>query len=222
MTPPRAFAGRLHVITDVKVQRRFDPIELARLAAAGGADVVQYREKRAVTTAERVRVARAMLRAIAGSTTRLIVNDRVDVALAAGAHGVHLGADDLDAADARRILGPAAWIGVTVPDAVAAAAAPDVADYLGVGPLFGTRSKPARRDALGLAALAAIAAAASRPVVAIGGIDASNAASAVAAGAAGVAVVSAGVAADDPQGVTRDLRDAVDAAFAAREVRHVG
>lgn len=203
--------GDLHVITDTVRQDRFDVVELARRAARGGARIVQYREKAPLTTHELVRAARAIQEALAGTEARLVVNDRVDVAAAVGAAGVHLGRHDLDPAVARRILGDAAIIGGTansLEEAVRVAAGP--VDYLGVGPVFGTRSKRNPAPTLGLEELARITAAVDQPVIAIGTITPERVGPAMAAGAAGVAVLSAVVCAPDPEGAARDFRGILD------------
>lgn len=136
----------------------------------------------------------------------LIINDRVDVALACGADGVHVGQGDMAAADVRRLM-PGALIGLSVESLAqleAAEAAP--VDYYGVSPVFSTVTKADAAPALGLAGLAALRARTARPLVAIGGIHAGNAAAVMAAGADGLAVVSALCAAADPTVAARELR----------------
>ncbi|HZS32697.1 MAG TPA: thiamine phosphate synthase [Methylomirabilota bacterium] len=204
--------GRLHVITDETLQARFSHVELACLAAAGGADVVQFREKRPWTTRALVRTATALRDALAGTGTALVIDDRVDVAAAVGVPAVHLGRDDLDVACARRLLGPAAVIGGTANSLEEArrVAGLDV-DYLGVGPVFGTASKANPAPALGLEGLRAIVAAVAKPVIAIGSITAERIPAVLDAGAHGVAVLSAVVCQEDPAGAARQLRLAIDA-----------
>jgi thiamine-phosphate pyrophosphorylase len=203
---------RLHVVTDAVLQARFPHVELARLAAAGGADAVQFREKRLWTTRALVETAAAMRRVLEGSGARLIVDDRVDVAAGAGVRAVHLGRDDLDVATARRLLGPEALVGGTansLEDALRVAAT--AVDYLGVGPVFGTRSKANPAPPLGLAGLRAIVDAVDRPVIAIGGVSADRVTAVLEAGAHGVAVLSAVVCEADPVAATRAIRRAIDA-----------
>ncbi len=204
--------GRLHVITDETLQARFSHVELARLAAAGGADVVQFREKRPWTTRALVRAAAALRDVLAGTGTALVIDDRVDVAAAVGVAAVHLGRDDLDVACARRLLGPGAIIGGTANSLEEAqrVAGLDV-DYLGVGPVFGTASKANPAPALGLEGLRAIVAAVGKPVIAIGSITAERIPAVLDAGAHGVAVLSAVVGHEDPAGAARRLRRAIDA-----------
>jgi len=146
-----------------------------------------------------------------GTTAReakslLIVNDRVDVALASDADGVHLGPDDMTPADARRLLGPDKLIGVSVATVEEARAAAPYASYFGVGAVFGTRTKADAGPAIGLARLGEIKAAFPHiPVVAIGGINAGNIADVARAGADAAAVVSAVVGAPDMAEATREL-----------------
>jgi len=167
-------------------------------ALASGVRLVQYRRKGALT-----RAAVAEARALAALCTRhgalLIVNDRADLAALAGADGVHAGQDDLPVAEARRVLGPDAWVGVSCHSvAEAEAAARDGADYLGFGAVFGTRTKADAGPARGVAALAEVCRAVALPVFAIGGISAENVAQVRAAGAAGAAVIAAVLGAPDP------------------------
>jgi len=142
-----------------------------------------------------------------GRAVRIVVNRRADVALAIGADGVHLGFDAMDVASARRVLGGDALVGVSTHgvDEVRAATG---ASYVQLAPIFAPLSKPATRDALGLAAIES-AARERIPVIAQGGIDASNAAAVRAAGAAGVAVTGAVLMADDPAAATAALRRAL-------------
>ena len=214
MKPP---IGRLHVITDAALQDRFSHVELARLAAAGGADAVQLREKRPWTTRALVETAAAMRRALEGTAVCLVVDDRVDVAVATGVRAVHLGRDDLDVTTARRLLGADALIGGTANSLAEASrvAATDV-DYLGVGPVFGTRSKANPAPPLGLEGFRAIAQAVPKPVMAIGSVTADRVRAILDAGAHGVAVISAIVWQADPAAAAREFRRAIDAWLGAR------
>jgi thiamine-phosphate pyrophosphorylase len=203
--------GRLHVVTDATLQTRLTHAELARLAARGGADTIQFREKRPWTTRALVEAAAAVRRALAGTGAALIVDDRVDVAGAIGVAAVHLGRDDLDVATARRLLGPGALIGGTANSLEEARrVAASGVDYLGVGPVFGTRSKANPAAPLGLDGLRAIVRAVPVPVIAIGSITAERVADVLDAGAHGVAVLSAVARRDDPEAAARELRRAVD------------
>jgi thiamine-phosphate pyrophosphorylase len=209
--------GRLHVITDETLQDRFTHVELAALAARGGADAVQFREKRPWTTRALVETAAAMRRVLDGTPVLLVVDDRVDVAVAAGAGAVHLGRDDLDVRTARRLLGPGALVGGTANSLAEAlrVAATDV-DYLGVGPVYGTLSKANPAPPLGIEGLRAIAQAVPKPIVAIGSVTADRVRGLLEAGAHGVAVISAVARAADPAAATREFRQAIDAWLGAR------
>ncbi len=212
---------RLHAILDPTRTGGRSLTDLARAAIAGGATLLQYRDKDAATWTMVTR-AREILDAARGSGVPVIVNDRVDVALAAGADGVHVGQDDMAPADARRLLGPAAIIGQTVKSAAHAAAVPvDVVDYVCIGGVFATSTKINPDPPVGLAGLAVLVAAmrarrADLPVGAIAGITAANAAEVIAAGADGIAVVAEIFMAADPQAAARILRDIVDAGLADR------
>ncbi len=180
-------------------------------ALDGRIDVVQLRDKEA-TARERYHTGRRLREQTRAAGVPLVVNDRIDLARAIDADGVHLGQSDLPVEVAREQLGPAAMVGVsasTVAEAKAAEAAG--ADYLGVGAVYGTTSKdvPDEKNGIGTERIEAVADAVDIPVIGIGGINASNAASVVEAGAAGVAVISAITAADDPQAATTELREVV-------------
>ena len=207
---------RLYLVTDRALARGRATAEIVRAAVAGGVTCVQVREKDGGTR-EFLEEARAVQAALRGTGVPLIVNDRVDVALAIGAEGVHLGQRDLPLADARR-LGPPGWIvGVSaesVEDAVRAER--DGADYVGVSPVFATPTKTDHAAPLGLEGLRAIRAATKLPLVAIGGLHAGNARDVVRAGADGLAVVSAIVAADDPRAAAAELRREIAAAQGAK------
>jgi thiamine-phosphate pyrophosphorylase len=198
--------------------------ELARLVAQGGATLEQLRDKHG-DTRSMVECARAIRAALATFDVPLLINDRIDVALAAGAAGVHVGQDDMAAADARRLLGRDAIIGLSVKTvAQAEAAAVELLDYAGIGGVFATSSKDNPDPPIGAAGLARIAGVFRRrapdfPLCGIAGIDASNAAETIAAGADGVAVISALSLAPDPQAAARTLRATVDAALAQRRRR---
>ena len=196
----------LYLVTDRALARGRATAEIVREAVAGGVTCVQLREK-ACGTREFLEEARQVRTVLRGSGVPLIINDRVDIALAVGADGVHLGQQDMPIADARR-LGPASWIiGVSaesVADAVRAER--EGADYIGVSPVFATPTKTDTATPLGLEGLRKIRAAVRTPLVAIGGINLSNAQAVRQAGADGLAVVSAIVAADSPREAAAGLR----------------
>jgi thiamine-phosphate pyrophosphorylase len=207
--------GRVHVLTDEVLQQRFSHLDLARLAAQGGADVVQYREKRHRVTRHLVQTARAMQEILRSTTPRahLVVNDRADVALAAQVGGLHLGRDDLEAEVARRIVGASVLLGGTA-NSVAEARQRFTQgfDYLGVGPIYGTTSKAKPAPPLGLEALSIIATESPVPVIAIGSITPERVPEVLQAGAHGIAVLSGVCCARDPLAAVARYREAVDAA----------
>lgn len=187
-------------------------IDVVAEAAAGGATLVQLREKEAGTR-EFVELARAVKKALAPLGVPLLVNDRLDVALACGADGVHVGQSDMHPSDARAILGPGAIIGLSVETPELARAARDLpVDYLGAGPVFPTATKVDAAPVLGLSGLGEVVELAGRPVVGIGGIGLANAVEVMQAGAHGVAVVSALCAASSPREAARELLRLVRAA----------
>ncbi|WP_287155510.1 thiamine phosphate synthase [Candidatus Solincola tengchongensis] len=203
----------LYVITAADAGGGWGHLDVVRAALAGGADAVQLRDKE-VGGAELYRLALEALELVRGSGggRLFLVNDRVDVALAAGADGVHLGQEDLPASAARRILGAGAVLGVSASSVEEALAAErEGADYLGVGPVFPTPSKPDAGGPLGLEGLRAIRNAVGLPLVAIGGINEDNLEEVFAAGADGIAVISAVTSARDMEEAVRRLRRAVDA-----------
>jgi thiamine-phosphate pyrophosphorylase len=203
------------VLADDDPRWGLDPVAQARAACAGGAAVVQLRAKRAI---DRDALAwcgeiREITRA---SGTLFVVNDRFDLALAAGADGVHLGQEDIPPdrlpPEARERL----LVGRSTHDAEQAlCACREPIDYLAFGPIFGTTSKDSPYDARGLGALGEIAAlSGSLPLVAIGGIDLQRVAQVIRAGAAAAAVISAVAAAEDPVAATRALVSAIEGAGA--------
>ncbi len=194
----------LYVLTDSSLRPGLAPEELIRAALDGGANVVQLREKR-LATPGLVRVAKRLQRVVRARGALFIVNDRVDVALASDADGVHLGPDDMSPADARRILGVGRLIGVSVGTVAEARVALPHASYLGVGAIFGSTTKADAGSPVGVRRLKEIGQACPEvPLVAIGGINESNIGAIARAGAAAAAVVSAIVcAADIPQAARR-------------------
>jgi thiamine-phosphate pyrophosphorylase len=199
---------------------RGDLVEAARRAVAGGATLIQLRDKTSETR-DFVARARALVGALRRTGAPVLINDRADVALAAGAAGVHLGQDDLDVRDARRLLGPAAILGVTIRTEREARETPlGPADYAAIGGVFATASKQNETPPLGLDGLAALAAIlrARRPglpLCAIAGITAGNAAEVVGAGVDGVAVISEIFMTDDPAEAACRLAAVVRAGRAA-------
>ena len=200
----------VYVVTDRSLSRGRSTLDVVREAVEGGATCVQLREKQAGTR-EFLEEARALSPWLRGQNIPLFINDRVDIALAVEADGVHLGQQDMPIADARR-LGPPSWIiGVSaesVEDAVRAER--EGADYIGVSPVFATPTKTDTARPLGLEGLRAMRAAVHIPLVAIGGIHLRNAREVIRAGADGLAVVSAIVSADSPREAAAALRREID------------
>lgn len=207
----------VYVITDLGLSNGRSHEEVAVQALKGGANVIQLRDKQA--SAMELCAVGARLRPLtrrAGAL--LIINDRVDVALAVDADGVHLGQDDLPAANARTMLGPRKVMGVSVENAEQARkASRDGATYVAIGPIFEARgSKADAGEPLGLKAIEELRRQTRLPIVAIGGIKSACIAELVAAGADGVAVMSAIVSSPNIEGASREMRQLVDQARKAR------
>jgi thiamine-phosphate pyrophosphorylase len=212
---------RLYALLDPEHAGGHDLVDLARLVAQGGATLVQLRDKRSATRAmvERARAIKAVLNEFA---IPFLINDRIDVALACAADGVHVGQEDMAADDARRLLGAKAIVGLSIKTAAEAEAAPlDFLDYLGVGGVFATSSKDNPAPPIGTAGLRRISEmvrgrAAGFPICGIAGITIDNAAQIIAAGADGVAVISALSQESDPSTAAQKMRAVVDATLAQR------
>lgn len=201
---------RVVAVVDPSVLGGRDIIAAAVAAESGGATAIQLRIKDAAA-GQVFQTARALC---ARLSVPLYVNDRADVAWAAGAAGVHLGQDDMPAAPLRALLPPPFRIGISVgsPDEARVAGA---ADYWSVGPVYRTATKPDAGDPLGPAGFADLARLAppGMPVIAIGGITAANVGAVMAAGAHGVAAIGAIFGGPDIERATREIRDAVDGQF---------
>jgi thiamine-phosphate pyrophosphorylase len=207
MAPFPALADRLRlmVLTDVTLLRGRDAVDVCRRAAAGGATTIQVRLKDAAPR-DVLALARALVAAL---PVPVLVNDRVDVALAAGAAGAHLGQDDLPLDAVRPHVPPGFLLGVSVGTPPEAARARGwSADYWSVGPCYATATKPDAGAPLGPPGFAALArlAPAATPVIGIGGVTAANAAALARVGAAGVAVIGAVLGASDPEAAAREIR----------------
>lgn len=197
--------ARLHVVTPPGVDGKDLATTLALLEA--GAPLVQVRTK-GVDDWVRLEAATVALNVARTAGATCLVNDRVDIALAAGAHGVHVGADDLPVGVARRLLGPDAVVGATCRNAAdARRAEAEGASYVGVGPVFATSTKIGLPDPIGPRGVEPVAAAVHIPVIAIGGVTADNARAVLEAGAWGVAVVGAVYGSDDPVASLRQLME---------------
>ncbi|HEY3284028.1 MAG TPA: thiamine phosphate synthase [Armatimonadota bacterium] len=188
----------VYVITGAGLWPGRGHADLARAAVEAEASLLQLRQKEG-STAELLRIAEELRQITLGTPTRFIVNDRVDIALAVGADGVHLGDEDLPVHHARRLMGPSAIIGASVAtEQEVREAETDGASYLGVGPIYATGTKSDAGDEVGLEQIRRFRAITRLPIVAIGGITASRAAEVGAAGANGIAVISAVAAAESP------------------------
>src|SRR6266699_4931454 len=211
---PGELASRLalHVLTDREWSRGRDMLSVAATALDGGATVIQLRDKSAST---RLLIEEGLaLRALTRERgALLIVNDRVDVALAVEADGAHVGQEDMPAGLARRLLGAKRILGVSAANIEEAdEAIAGGADYLGVGPIFPSPGKADAGPATGVHLLTELVKRYTIPLIAIGGITAENAAEVIRAGACGVAVITAVVYAEDITAASRQLRLAVDTA----------
>ena len=199
----------LYVVTDRGLSKGRSDAEVARMAYEGGADVVQLRMKNA-DGREMLEQAN-LIRQYADEMCKLfIVDDRVDIAMASGADGVHLGQSDMPLEAARRLMGDDAIIGISVDNVEEAIAAQEGgADYVGVGAVFQTSTKPDAQQGVGLGAVFEVRQAVDIPVVAIGGINRGNIQDVIRAGADAAAVVSAVVAQDDVGAAAHELRDLI-------------
>lgn len=206
----------VYVITDAGLSRGRSHEQVVSEAIRGGADVIQLREKH-MSSRELVETGLVLRRLTREAGVLFIVNDRVDVALAVDADGVHVGQDDMPADVVRRLIGPDKILGVSVAkEAEALRAKADGADYLGVGAIYATNTKADAGAATGPGLLGVIRRAVDLPLVAIGGVNIHNAAEAVAHGADGLAVISAVVAAPDVRGATAALKAVIEEAKAGR------
>ena len=198
----------LYLVADADYASGRDLPGLVKAAVAGGVTVVQLRAK-SLAGREFVELGSEIARALAGTGVPLLVNDRVDVAVACGAAGVHLGQEDVPVRLARSLLGPAGTIGVSVnTEEEARRAELEGADYVGAGPAFATSTKATDLPVLGPDGIGRIKRAVRIPVVAIGGIGPGNAAALVGTGADGIAVVSAILGAPDARRAAGELRRA--------------
>lgn len=207
---------RLHlcVITDAHLVPGRDHVAIAKAALAGGADMIQLRDKTG-NLRDLLPQARAILSLCRSGGAVFIVNDRVDLALAADADGAHVGQEDLPAENARRLLGPRRLLGVSTHDVTQAEAARLAgADYIGFGPMFATGTKATGYTPRGLEALRGVRRAVSLPILAIGGLNLENAAAVIEAGATAPAVISAVAGAPDIAAAAADFRTRVNAAKA--------
>jgi thiamine-phosphate pyrophosphorylase len=201
--------GELHILTDTVLQSRFSHMEITRLAIAGGADTIQYRQKSG-STREMIEIARNMKRLCSETGVTFIVNDRLDVAIAAEADGVHLGQDDFPIPMARGLLGEDRIIGGSASTLdEARKCLSEGADYVGFGPVYPTSSKDDAGPVSGIDILKQVVEIIPLPIIAIGGVGAENIPDVMRAGAHGIAVISAVCCQDDPEEATRSLYQAL-------------
>ena len=207
----------LYLVTDRGLCGRRPVEEVVAEAVAGGVACVQLREKD-LPTRPFLDLARRLKALLGPAGVPLIINDRLDVALAGGADGVHVGQSDMPCQELRRFLGPRAIIGLSVETWADVERAQDLdVDYLGVSPVYATPTKTDTRTPWGLGGLARIKAYSRHPLVAIGGMNAATVQDAIRAGADGAAVVSAICAAPDPGAAARDLDGRIREALAERQ-----
>jgi len=209
---PKSIDYSLYLVTDRELAKGRSTQDIVRAAVSGGVTCVQLREKEC-STREFIEEALAVKDFLKERGVPLIINDRVDVALAVGADGVHLGQTDMPLEIAQKILGDTMIIGISaesLEDAVEAEKGG--ADYLGVSPIYATPTKTDTAPPLGLEGLRAIRRAVNLPLVGIGGLNQDNAADVIRSGGDGVAVVSAVVSAGDPAAAARNLKHVIDEA----------
>lgn len=199
----KRFDLSLYLVLDPDLCRAVGMIETARIAVRGGATMVQLRDKQA-TTAEMIAMGQELKAALAGTGVPLIVNDDVDAALAIGADGIHVGQDDMAAVSVRARVGDEMILGLSVEtEELAKRVDPAVVDYVGIGPVFATGTKPDHKPPVGFDGLKRIVALAPVPAVAIGGVKGEHAGEIFSAGAKGLAVVTAICGQPDPEAATR-------------------
>ncbi len=210
-------AVHLCVITDPQLAPGKDHVAIAEAALRGGADVIQLRDKGG-SLRDLLPQARAIQALCRARRATFIVNDRVDLALASGADGAHVGQEDLPAEAARRLLGTGRILGVSTHDRAQAEAAMRAgADYIGFGPMFATGTKATGYTPRGLDGLREVRSAVRIPILAIGGISLENVAEVIEAGAAAVAIISAVVAAPDIAEAAAEFRGRILRAKGLRE-----
>ena len=207
----------LYLVTDRSLSKGRSTAEIVAAAVAGGVSCIQLREK-SCGTREFLNEALALQPLLKSRNIPLIINDRLDIALAIEADGVHLGQSDMPIGMARKIAGNSLIIGISaesVDDALRAEQ--EGADYIGISPVFSTPTKTDIAPPLGLEGVRQIRALVDIPLVGIGGINSDNAESVLAAGADGIAVVSAIVSAADPAGAAKKLKTLIDQVLAQKD-----
>lgn len=201
----KPFDLSLYLVLDPDLCREHSMVATARAAVAGGATAVQVRYKEA-STAERIALAHEVKEALRGTSALIVMNDDIDAAIAASADALHIGQRDIAPTLARTRIGPDMILGLSVNSEDAARAIdPAVVDYVGVGPVFATPTKPDHEKPIGLDGLARIVALSPVPTVAIGGLKKQHIPQVFAAGAHGIAVVSAICGTPDPMQASAEL-----------------
>lgn len=204
-----SFDLSLYLVLDPDLCAGTGMVETTRAAVTGGATIVQLRDKDA-DTASRIATGRALKMVLQGTGAKLIVNDDVEAAIAIGADGIHIGQEDMDARTARNLIGPDMILGLSVEtQALAEAVDPMLVDYVGIGPVFATPTKPDHKQPIGFDGLARLVAVSPVPSVAIGGLKAEHTAAVLAAGAQGLAVVSAICGTPDPEAATLRIAEEI-------------
>lgn len=206
----------LYLVLDPDLCRRHSMVETAMAAIAGGATIVQLRDKTAGTDGL-VRVGRDLMRAMEGTNVPLIVNDDIEAAIAIGAHGLHVGQDDMPSARARERLGPDKIIGLSIEsEEVARKVDRTIVDYVGIGPIFATPTKPDHKPAIGFDGLENLSRMVGLPSVAIGGLKREHVMPVLESGANGLAVVSAICGQPDPKAAAAEIAENLRSARAKR------
>lgn len=210
----KAFDLSVYLVLDPDLCHEIGMVETARLAVEGSVTMVQLRDKLATTQAM-IKTGRALMAALAGTGVPLIVNDDVDAAIEIGADGLHVGQGDMAAAAARGKMSDRMIVGLSVEtEELARQVDASVVDYVGIGPVFATGTKPDHKPPIGFDGLARIVSAAPVPAVAIGGLKAEHAAPALRAGVEGIAVVSAVCGQSDPKAAARRIASEIEKARA--------
>lgn len=207
----KTFDLSLYLVLEHSLCLTHSMVETTMAAIAGGATMVQLRDKKAGTEGL-IRVGRELMDVMAGTGVPLIVNDDIDAAIAIGADGLHVGQDDMPSSAARDRLGRDKIIGLSIEDEnVARKVDRTVVDYVGIGPVFATPTKPDHKPAIGFDGLAELVKIAGLPSVAIGGLKVDHVNAVLQSGADGLAVVSAICGQPDPEAATAKIADALKA-----------
>lgn len=200
--------GRLCVITNTVIQKKYSHIDIALMAIKGGADMIQFRDK-FMSTSEMIDTANEINILCRKAGVTFIVNDRVDVTMITDADGVHLGKDDLPVIEVRKLLGKDKIIGKSDRNVHDRPSAYQGADYIGFGHIFPTASKIKTSRPIGLISLKKMVQVNKIPMIAIGGINIQNAPSVIATGVHGIAVIAGVIKEKDPVNAVRKLREIV-------------